>query len=123
MKKAVLDTNFILNSVKQKIDFFDDIRVMGFEVVIPEEVLTEIERLAEKGKKLHTRDNAKITLKVLENNDFKTMKLNSDNVDRALKELAKKNKNLIIATIDRDLKYKIKRPVMIIRGKKKLEVV
>lgn len=123
MKKAVLDTNFILTCVKQKIDFFDDIRVMGFEVVIPEEVFGEIERLAKEGKKLHVRDNAKLTLKILEGKDFKSMKIGDNNVDRGLANLSKEDKDVIIATIDKDLKYIIKRPVLIVRGKKKIELV
>lgn len=123
MKKAVLDTNFILTCVKQKITLFDDIRTMGYSIVIPEEVLNEIKRLEKSGKKLHVRDNAKLTLKIIERNEFERMELGDNNVDRGLINLAKEDKDVIVATIDKDLKYKIDRPVLIVRGKKKIEVI
>lgn len=123
MKKAVFDTNFILNCVKQKIPFFDEVRFMGFKIVIPEEVLGEVKRLSKEGKKLHVRETSHIALKIIESEEFEKIKLNDINVDRALKEIAKKDKNIILATADRELKYKIKRPTLIVRGKKKIELV
>ena len=123
MKQVVLDTNFILTCVKQKIDFFNEIRFMGFDVIIPEEVLSEIKKVADSGKKLHLRNNAKLTLKILEKNKFKKVQLKTKNVDKGLLKIAEKNKNVIIATFDRDVKRKIKKPKLVIREKKKLEII
>ena len=123
MKKAVLDTNFILTCVKQKIDFFDEIRFMGMEILIPEEVLEEIKRIMNRGKKLHFRENAKLTLKILETEKFKKIKLGTEDVDTGLANFATKNKDVTVATLDRELKKKIKKPKLVIRGKKKLEII
>ena len=51
MKYAILDTNFILTCVKQKIDFFEDIKLMGFQIVIPKQVINEIEKIPKSKKK------------------------------------------------------------------------
>ncbi len=123
MKKAVLDTNFILTCVKQKIDFFDEIRFMGFEIVIPEEVVAELKKIQKSGSKLHSRNTAQLALKILEKNQFKKINLKTKNVDKGLVKLAKKDKEIIIATLDKELKYKIKRPILLIRGRKKLKVI
>lgn len=123
MKKALLDTNFIINCVKQKIDFMNDIRFMGYKIVIPEEVLGEIKNLENNGKKLHIRENAKLASKILREEDFEMIKLNDYSVDRGILNLSKEKKDYIVATIDKDLKFKIKRPILIIRGRKKIEMI
>jgi len=123
MKKAVLDTNFILTCVKQKIDFLDEIKFRGIEILIPEEVLEEIKRITDFGKKLHFRENAKLALKILDKGEFKKIKLGTAEVDKGLINFAEKNKDVIIATLDRELKRKIKKPKLVIRGKKKLEII
>jgi len=123
MKKAVLDTNFILTCVKQKIDFFDEIKFMGLETVIPEEVIAELNKIKKYGGKLHSRNNAQLALKILEKNQFRKIQLGTKNVDKGLVELAKKDKETIIATLDKELKYRIKRPLLLIRGRKKLKII
>ncbi len=123
MKKAVLDTSFILTCVKQKIDFLDEIKFMGMDVLIPEEVLKEIKKIISSGKKLHFREDAKLALKILNKNKFKKIKLGTANVDKGLVDFAKKNKGVIVATLDKELKEKIKKPKLVIRGKNKLKVI
>lgn len=123
MKKAILDTNFILTCVKQKIDFLDEIKFMGIMILIPEEVLNEIKKIMNSGKKLHFRENARLALKILNKNRFKKIKLGTTDVDKGLVIFAKKNKDVIVATLDKKLKEKIKKPKLVIRGKKKLEVI
>lgn len=123
MKKVVLDTNFILSCVKQKIDFFSYIQLQGMEILIPEEVLGEIKKIKDKGKKLHFRENAQLALKILEKEKFKKIKLGINDVDQGLINFAEKNKDVIIATLDRELKKEIKKPKLVIRGKKKLEII
>ncbi len=123
MKKVILDTNFILTCVKQKIDFLNEIKFMGLEVLIPEEVLKEIRSITNSKKKLHFRENAKLALKILNKNKFKKIKFGTSNVDKGLVDFAKKNKEVIVATLDKELKEKIKKPKLVIRGKNKLEVI
>lgn len=123
MKKAILDTNFILTCVKQKIDFLDEIKFMGIKVLIPEEVLDEVRKIMNSKKKLHFREDAKLALKILNKNGFKKIKLGTAHVDKGLVNFAEKNKDVIVATLDKELKKKIKKPKLVIRGKKKLEII
>ncbi len=57
MKKVILDTNFIVTCVKQKIDFFEDIKLQGIKILIPKQVIKETENLK--------TSNAKLSLKIL----------------------------------------------------------
>ncbi len=123
MKRVILDTSFILTAVKQKIDFFEEIPYLGLEIIIPVEVVSEIKKIAEKGKKLHFREDASLALEILKKNKFRNLELNDNNVDRGLIKFAEKNKDVLIATLDKDLKYQIKGQKLIIRGKKKLELI
>lgn len=123
MKQVILDTNFILICIKQKIDFFEEIKFMGIQILIPKQVIKEIKGIINSKKKLHFKEDAKIALKLLEKNPFKEIDLNEKCVDKGLIQFAKKNKDVIIATLDRELKNKIQNSKLVIRGKKKLKVI
>jgi|TARA_B100001971_G_C18256434_1_gene582560 rRNA-processing protein FCF1 len=127
MKITILDTNFILTCVKQKIDFFEEIKFMGMEILIPKQVINELKKVVNSKKKLHFRKDAELSLKLLEKekNSFKKIDLlkYGKNTDKRLKNFTEKNKNIIIATLDRELKNKIKNPKLVIREKNKLEVI
>lgn len=123
MKQTILDTNFILTCIKQKIDFFEYLKFMGIQILIPKQVIKEIKGIINSKKKLHFKEDAKIALKLLEENPFKEIDLNEKCVDKGLIKFAKKNKDVIIATLDRELKNKIQNSKMVIREKKKLEVI
>tara|TARA_Y100000034_G_scaffold35372_2_gene43377 strand:- start:3014 stop:3385 length:372 start_codon:yes stop_codon:yes gene_type:complete len=123
MKQVILDTNFILSSVKQKIDFFEEIKFMGIQIIIPKQVINEINKIINSKKKLHFREDAKIAAKLIENNPFKEIDLKQKYVDKGIIQFAEKNKDIIIATLDRELKNKIKNHKLVIRGKKKLEII
>ena len=121
MKQTILDTNFILTCVKQKIDFFRDIPNMGVQILIPKQVIEEIKRVANSTKKLKFRDDAKLAQVILEKNKFTQIDIRGKYVDKGLIKYAKDHPRLIIATLDRDIKNKTTNSKLIIRGKKKLE--
>jgi len=123
MKKIILDTNFILTCVKQKIDFFEELELKGFRVLIPKQVIKEIKEIINSKKKLHFKEDAKLALKLLEKNSFKETDLKEKNVDKGLINFAKKNKDIIVATLDKELKNKIQNSILVIRGKKKIKVI
>jgi rRNA-processing protein FCF1 len=125
MKKVILDTNFILTSVKQKIDFFEEIKFMGMKILIPEQVINELKIIVNSKKKLHFREDAKLSLKLLEKESFKKIDLSKygKNTDKGIKNFAEKNKDIIVATLDKELKNKIKNSKLVIREKKKLEII
>ncbi len=112
MKYVILDTNFIISCVKQKIDFFEKISHEGMQALIPLQAIRELEGL-----------KADAALKIIEKNDFKTLDVQGEDADEAIIKIAKKDPSLIIATLDRDLQKQIKNKKMIIRGKKKLEII
>jgi len=123
MKKVILDTNFILTCIRNKIDFFEEIKFMGIRILIPKQVIKEIKGIINSKKKLHFKEDAKIALKLLEKNKFKKIDLKTDYVDKGLIRFTEKNKDIIIATLDRELKNKIQNSKLVIRGKKKLRVI
>ncbi|MGY4883959.1 MAG: hypothetical protein ACP5NZ_00065 [Nanobdellota archaeon] len=114
MKQALLDTNFIITCMKQKIDFFEELPLMGIQIIIPEEVIKELEKL-----------NQNSALKLLENEEERFLKvsLGGKNVDNAIINFAKKNKEIIVGTLDQDVRKKIKNRKISIRNKKKLEII
>ena len=112
MKKAILDTSFILTCVRQKIDFFEKIEHWGMKAVIPMQTIRELEGLG-----------ADVALKIIDKNEFETIDVPGKDADTAIIKLAKQNPLAIVATLDEGLKKKIKNPKMIIRGRKKLEIV
>lgn len=123
MKQAILDTNFILACIKQKIDFFEDLELKGIKILIPRQSIQEIEKISESTQKLHFKNDAKLAMKILESNNFEEVDLKINNVDEGIINLAKKDRNLIIATLDKKLKEKVKNQKIAIRLKKKIEIV
>ena len=112
MKSALLDTNFILTCIKQKIDFFEELRFMGFEIIIPDRVIDELKKLKQT-----------LALKLLEKNNFKKIILIGKDVDNSIINYAKKNPEVLIATLDKELQEKLKNKKIVIRGKRKLAIV
>lgn len=116
MKQLLLDTNFILSCIRKKIDFFEEVKLRGFEIIIPKEVINEIKKFKEK------KPEAELALKILEKNNYKTIKLGKGHVDKRIINYAKENSNLILATLDKEIKDKTNNQNLIIRGDKKLEI-
>ncbi|VVB83840.1 Ribonuclease VapC9 [uncultured archaeon] len=122
MTYAILDTNFILSCIRKKIDFFNDIKMMGLKIIIPIQVLDEVRRLSmtAKGK---FKDEARLALSLMEKNEFKRVDLYMKNVDNGIVKIAEDNRSYIVATLDREIKNKIKNRKLVIRGEKELEIV
>ena len=123
MKQIILDTNFILSCVKQKIDFFEDLKFKGLKILIPVQVLEEIEKVANSKKKLRFREDAKLALKILGANKFEKIELSENYVDKGLIKYANENKNVVVATLDKEIKSKILNPKIVIKRMKTLDFV
>ena len=117
MKQAILDTSFILTCIKQKIDFIEELKFMGLEILIPNQVIKEIEGLSK------TNENAKLALKIMQKPGLEKIDLKGKDTDNAIIIYANKNPKAIIATLDEAIKKKIKNNKLVIRGKKKLEII
>ncbi|MDP2628284.1 MAG: hypothetical protein Q8P15_00095 [Nanoarchaeota archaeon] len=120
--KVLLDTNFVLTCLKQKIDFVDEIQDKGLKIILPDQVVNEL-------KMLEHRDRTKadyfsaLSLKLINESDFKRVDLKDKKTDRGIIKFARKNPEVVIATLDKGIQEKIKNRKLIIRGKKKLEII
>jgi len=127
MKTVLLDTNFMLVCVKQKVDFFEDLKLLGMKIIIPKQVINELKLVLSSKKKFHFRRDAHVVLKILEKNknSFKRINLSSygKNTDKRIKKFSDENRDIIVATLDKELKNKIKNKKLVIRGKKNLEII
>ena len=122
MKDILLDTNFILSCIRRKLDFFNDLKFRGFKILIPSEIITELEKISETGGKKF-REEAKIALNLLKKNSFEKIHLNTKNVDNGIVKIAGEHREYIIATLDRVIKNKIENQKLVIRGNGKLEII
>ncbi len=123
MQQSILDTNFIVTCARQKIDFFEEIPLMGIQIIIPRQVTKEIKKLAEFKDSAKTREEADLALKILKRNKFKSIKLKYNEVDKGIIAFAQENPEVIIATLDKDLKKSIINRKLVIKDMKKLEVI
>ena len=129
--KTILDTSFILSCVKQKIDFFDYLKSEGFTILIPKQVLTELEKISLPDmKKASDQEAAALSLRIIMNNVFDKIDLNTvlsplkrKSVDELIIDYANKNPSIIVATLDKEMQRKVKNKKLIIRGKNQLELI
>ena len=122
-KKACFDTNFLIYSVKQNIDFIDQLRKRGFgHFLIPSSVLNELETLSQslRGKE---KLAAKITLEIVNSESF-TIVETDKKADDSLLEVCEKEGALLF-TNDRLLIKRARKKgvgVGFIRGFKRIEL-
>ena len=121
MKQVILDTSFILTAIKNKIDFIEEITFRGLTPMVPEQVINELKKIIESKKKLKFKDDSQLAIKIL--SKTKRVDIKNDYVDEGLMDYAEQNKTAIIATMDKELKSKIQNQKLVIRSKKRLELV
>ena len=119
MANVILDTNFVITCVKQKIDFFEEIKLMGLNILISEQVIEELEKLGYE-ENLH---DARTALKILESHNYELLALERGGADKGIINYAKSHRDVIVATLDKDLKSSVPNQKLVIMGKKKLEIV
>ncbi len=112
--KVLLDTSFILSAIRNKIDFLDEIETMGHVPIVPKQVLVELKGISK------SKIEAELALKILRK--IKLIDLETKNTDAGIIRYSKNNK-IIIATLDKEIKKKTKNQKLVIRAKKKLEVL
>ncbi|MFA5485138.1 MAG: hypothetical protein WC260_02735 [Candidatus Pacearchaeota archaeon] len=122
--EVLLDTNFILTCVLQKIDFVELSENMfneKIEWILPRQVINELEKIKkDERQKKKFRDGAKLSLEILETINLKIVNLNKNpNIDIAIKNYIF-NKSIVLATNDKNLKRRVKNRILSIRGAKNL---
>lgn len=122
--KVILDTNFLIYCAKNKLDYVEalnDLLNEDFDLVVPEQVVRELELLKEdKKKKISGKDKASIdlALQLLEVNGVKRIKIKGKTVDEGIINLSNLDKKNITCTLDREMRKILGRVILISRGKK-----
>ena len=117
MKQILLDTNFILSCIRNKLDLFEHLELEGYKIIVPEQVINEIKKFEK------TKPEARVALKIIDRIVFLRNDIKGKTVDKAIINFAKENPDIIIATLDREIQKAVKNRKMIIRQRKKLEIV
>ena len=122
--KILLDTNFILDILRYKLDFsiFQDLDEKS-ELFISSETLRELKSIA--NRKTKEGRLAILALKLIESQKINIVESKKKEVDEDLIYLAKKE-GFIVATNDKDLKEKLKKEdirAICLRNKNKIEVL
>lgn len=120
MGSIILDTNFIIEILKNKIDLESELlRICNFpfKIFVLDKTKEELENIIKK-QKGKDKEFAKLALKYIKN--FEILKTKKGKVDNLLIELSKDN---IIATQDKELKLRLKKPFIILRQKNILELI
>jgi len=119
--KVILDTNFLIYCAKEKLDYNEEIGNLineGLELVVPDQVIGELERLKVKAKKGKDKDACDLALKLLKNNKVKVVKPVGKTVDNAMINLAREDPKNIVCTLDREMRHELGRVILVSRGKK-----
>jgi len=87
---------------------------MGFKILVPKQVVSELKK---------NKAEVALTLLERERNSFEVIDLGVNYVDKGIIKFASQNPEITIATLDKEIKKAVKNQKVIIRGKKKLEVV
>jgi rRNA-processing protein FCF1 len=114
--KIILDTNFLIDCIRFKIDIKKELA--GEEMFVLDSVIFEIGKIAKRGTKESAL--AKLTLEFIAKNNIKILETDKKDADESLIEYSK---DYAIATHDRVLKNKLKKvgaKIIYIRGFKKL---
>jgi rRNA-processing protein FCF1 len=130
--KILLDTNFILTCAKRKIDFEEQTQGLvdeGIEWIVPQEVLNELGNLKDKeGMKGKDKEAAELAFEIVKkvNHCFveNISKRDKGNVDIMIVNYLIKHDDIILATMDKNLKQRLPhRKFLTVRGDKNLEIV
>lgn len=123
MRKIILDTSFLVNCVRFRIDFIQEInRICDFryELFIIDKSIEELNSIIGRGGK--SSSFAKLVLKMLAGFNIKSIVMNNDGIVDDL-IISSADKDTVVATQDMPLRKKLKAisvPVIFIRQKKYL---
>lgn len=115
--EVLLDTNFIISSVKKKIDFISELESMGFKVILPREVFQELKDLRLKVQK-SDKSAIDLALKLFESKKIKKTTIGHMKVDKGLIE--KGRQGFYIATLDKGIRRCVPNRIIISNSKNSL---
>lgn len=109
--KAILDSSFMISCAKRKIDFVSQLEEMGFEVVIPREVIQEMKDL-----KLNCGREERTAIDIVNEiiEKRKVKKIGFGEAGRVDEQLIKKGQEgVYIATLDAAIKRAVPNRIVI----------
>jgi rRNA-processing protein FCF1 len=127
--EIVLDTNFILTCAKQGIDFVSLTNKLideGIVWVVPQDVLNELGYLKDSSEiGYKDREAARLGFEILQAIDVQVIELKgkNPNVDIKIVNYLLDNKRAVLATLDKDLKKRVKNKILGIKGKSGLVLI
>jgi rRNA-processing protein FCF1 len=126
--EILLDTNFILTCAKQKIDFnslANEVIDEEIKWIVPQEVLNELGNLKDNP---HTnpidKKSASLSFQILQEINPQIVELGgkNPNIDIRIVNFIL-DKPFVLATLDKNLKSRIKNQILTIKGKKQLQLI
>ena len=117
--EVLLDSSFIISCIKRKIDFIQNLNEMGFNPVVPREVLQELKDLKHKSPQ-EERKAIDIAILLFEKRKIKKSKVGGNTVDEGL--ISKGKNGIHIATLDRVIKREVPNKIVINNSKNSLEI-
>ena len=117
----LIDTNVLLAIAQFSIDIFSEIeRIAAGKPVVLDKSIDELKKLAAMSGK--TKKAAQLALKIITAKKIHVIKTESKlPTDDVLVEYS--HKGMIVATQDKELQGRLKRPYIVMRGKSHLEMV
>ena len=126
MRIIVLDTNFLIDIIRFKIDLdeLDRLFLHPFELFTLDSAIRELEKISK--TKSQESKYAKVALELLKIRKIKILKVR-ETPDKAILSLAngKTNENIVVATNDIELRKKLKRlgtKTIYLKSKKQLDI-
>ncbi|MCP3686458.1 MAG: twitching motility protein PilT [bacterium] len=122
--KILMDTNFLFIPFQFKVDIFAELdRIcLKYELYVVDRTLDELEGLAQnKGKQGQAARLALSFIKAKNVNIINTREITSESVDNII--ASQQKEGYIIATQDKGLKNKLKKPMIVLRQKSYLEMI
>jgi rRNA-processing protein FCF1 len=124
--KILLDTNFILTCAKNKLDFgeaVNEITSEPIEWIVPQDVLNELGTLKDrKGMKTSDKEAASLGFELLQIIKPEIIEMHGQNPNVDIKIVNYiMDKDIILATMDKNLKSRVKNKILTIRGKNNFE--
>ncbi|MEM4246891.1 MAG: nucleotide-binding protein [Candidatus Woesearchaeota archaeon] len=126
MKTVILDTNFLVDCLSWKVDFFSEIqRILPFNyrLAVVDKTLDELDLLEKKGKMI-SKLGARLAKQVISKKSIGIIRTDKKGYTDTL-ILKSAGRDSIVATQDQNLKRRLKAkgiPVIVIRQKKYLEL-
>jgi rRNA-processing protein FCF1 len=119
--EAILDTNFIISCIRNKIDFISQLEEEGFKVILPREVMRELKDIKRRtGESHYDKSSIELALQIFEKSKIRKMALGNNKVDEMLVRMGVAG--AYIATLDKAILNKIQNRIIINSSARKIMV-